>query len=114
LIFIGAIGYLVSGLLRRKIGVFLKFILLFFLSVFVFTSAKAAPRPDSRKFSCSDLVAIVEQNGAVVFAYGENLYSRFVSNGSYCAYGEIPLTAQIPSLDKEKCFVGYVCINRER
>ncbi len=79
------------------------------LTLISYADPAAARRPDSRMFSCADATAIVQQNGAVIFQYGQNLYHRVVANESFCPRIERALPLSLPTLDEESCFVGFVC-----
>jgi hypothetical protein len=79
----------------------------------VFPLAAEARRPESWRFSCGDLRALVQQNGAVVIATGPDLYDRFVAHGGYCMFGEVTVPAYVPARDRELCQVGYVCRDRD-
>lgn len=78
--------------------------LLFFLSV----SAQAA-MPNSRKLSCADAIALVQQNGAIVFTTKPGIFDRYVAGRQFCERGENLSRASVPTLDNESCPVGYVC-----
>lgn len=89
----------------KLLAVFSFFILL------AYADPAAARRPDSRMFSCADATAIVQQNGAVIYQYGQDLYHRAVANESFCLQDERALPLHLPTLDQASCFVGFVCTN---
>lgn len=68
-----------------------------------------AARQNTTNLSCRDAAGIVDQAGAIVLSTGVNTFDRYVSNVSYCGTNEIAVTAYAPTIDKDACFVGYVC-----
>jgi hypothetical protein len=69
----------------------------------------AFARPDTRAMSCVEAQALVGQNGAVVLTTGAHTYNRFVVNGLYCSYSEVPRLTYVPTRDERQCPVGYTC-----
>jgi hypothetical protein len=86
---------------------------LIFVALAFFSTAAFASRPDTRDFSCADAKAIVEQNGAIVLTTGDTTYDRYVANSSYCDSGDKAVSAYVPTLNKSKCNIGYVCRDHE-
>ena len=84
----------------------------FFLAFFFLPSAFAA-RPDTRKMTCRDLTALLESKRAVVLTYGNDLYDRFVIYPNMCDVGgDRPSRAFLPTLDVDRCSVGYSCFSK--
>jgi hypothetical protein len=74
----------------------------------------AEARPNSWDMTCSEARALVRSKGAVVMNHGYHsragfLYDRYVKNGNYCFSGEQAVAAWVPTSDKARCWVGYVC-----
>jgi hypothetical protein len=75
----------------------------------VFTEATAQTRPMSPAISCAQASRLVTTQGAVVLGTGTYTYDRYVSGAGFCAPGEAPEPAWVPSADSAQCFVGYRC-----
>ena len=65
--------------------------------------------PSSLNMTCSEVVQLVNTQGAVVLSTGPGLFDRYVSTDSYCGSGLAAIAAWIPTLDSAQCFVGAVC-----
>jgi hypothetical protein len=68
---------------------------------------------DRSRATCSQLQSLVASRGAVVIHYGDGLYQRFVSTGSYCATGEYAKQTYIPAADTQTCLL-YYCQSEDR
>ena len=84
------------------------------LSALTFGSLSAMARPSTWEMTCSEAAGLVQQEGAVVMNYDYKpgpgyLYSRFVSNATYCGPHERTVAAFVRTADTADCFVGYLC-----
>ena len=78
------------------------------LGIALSTSAIAQGRPDSRRMSCGQVQALIEQRGAVVLTTGRHTYDRYVSRRSYCSWPDVPTRTSIQAADTDRCPV-YNC-----
>lgn len=69
----------------------------------------AYARPDTRGMSCAQAQDLVHHNGAVVLTTGQHTYDRYVADGRYCDFSEVPMPSWVRTSDQRKCMVGYVC-----
>jgi hypothetical protein len=81
---------------------------LFVLSVGALASGA---RPDTRRMSCGDVQALVQQNGAIVLSTGNGQFDRYVANGSFCGRGASAQPAAVPTIDRGNCVAGFICSN---
>lgn len=72
----------------------------------------SAQRPDTRAYSCGQVVATVQQYGSLVWTTGANTYDRIVSNQSHCRHGQVPRQKYAPTQDNSNCRIGYTCQER--
>jgi hypothetical protein len=84
-------------------------------AIFVATafSSVSQARPDTRQMSCGQARDLVRHRGVVVLTTGGQTYDRFVSHGGYCAYGEYPERAFVRTRNRQECFIGYICADRQ-
>ncbi|WP_420414742.1 hypothetical protein [Roseibium sp.] len=69
----------------------------------------AEARPDLRKMTCAQAQHLVLQHGAVVFTTGRHTYSMYVSNRSWCDWGQQLFPQYGPTRDNPKCHVAFEC-----
>ena len=69
----------------------------------------AGARPNTTTMSCGEAAATVARAGAIVLTTGEHTYDRFVAATTFCLGGETTEPGIAPTLDSERCQVGYVC-----
>ncbi|QDG77120.1 hypothetical protein [Labrenzia sp. PHM005] len=69
----------------------------------------AEARPDLRKMTCAQAQQLVLQHGAVVFTTGRHTYSMYVSNRSWCDWGQQLFPQYGPTRDNPKCHVAFEC-----
>jgi hypothetical protein len=72
----------------------------------------AEARPNTTTMSCGEAAATVARAGAIVLTTGDHSYERFVAATTFCLGGETTAPGIAPTLDSERCQVGYIC--RER
>ena len=72
----------------------------------------AEARPNTTAMSCGEAAATVARAGAIVLTTGDHTYDRFVAATTFCLGGEVTEPGIAPTVDSERCQVGYVC--RER
>lgn len=77
-------------------------------------AAMAQPRPLTPAMSCIQAREIVGVEGAAVLGTGPFTYDRYVLHGGYCSYMQTTRPALVPTLDTPQCFVGYLCVDRNR
>lgn len=83
-----------------------------FAALVMFVIPAHAQRPDTRAYSCSQVVGTIKQYGSLVWTTGQHTYARIVSNRGYCKHGQVPEQKYAPTLDNPRCRVGFTC--RER
>jgi hypothetical protein len=85
------------------------------LAVAVLASAVslAYARPDARTMTCSQLQALLAQEGAAAITTGQNTYDRYVSSGTSCIGTEVARAAYVATSDTSQCQV-YQCGRRIR
>ena len=77
-------------------------------------SSTVFARPNTVDFTCSEVREMVRDNGTFILSHGDDsLYSRFVSNSIQCNGGDVSVRAYAPTLDENRCNVGYVCQDRD-
>ena len=69
----------------------------------------ADARPNTTAMSCGEAAATVARAGAIVLTTGEHTYERFVAASTFCLGGEVTEPGLAPTVDSERCQVGYVC-----
>lgn len=79
----------------------------------VATSAVGQERLYAPAASCAKINAAVQSEGAIVISTSRHTYDRYVSNGSFCYYNQITKAEWVQSSDKEECFIGYTCKERD-
>ena len=73
--------------------------------------AHAISRYESQGMSCARVQATVQRERAVILRYRSArnpslpLYDRYVSDGRYCAVGEVAESAWVPTRDQARCYV---------
>ena len=82
-----------------------------FILIFAATSIAEA-RPNTTTMSCGEAAATVARAGAIVLTTGDHTYDRFVAASTFCLGGEVTEPGIAPTVDSERCQVGYIC--RER
>lgn len=85
------------------------FVFLFVLMSWLHLPAWSAGRINSNTLSCSGARLLVAQKGAVLMQTGRHTFDRYVRGIGYCAPGEYVDRAFVPTLDRPKCAIGYVC-----
>lgn len=86
----------------------------FFIMLSLVLSSTAFARQNTADMTCDEARALVKKSGAIVLSHGDqSLYSRFVNSARYCNSGETTQAAYAISADEDKCFVGYVCADRD-
>jgi hypothetical protein len=72
--------------------------------------AKAQGRASAtRLLTCTEAMALVKQEGAVVLAPAKGPPERFVRDRSFCTFSEIAELRFVPTRDNPQCPVGYRC-----
>jgi hypothetical protein len=71
----------------------------------------AYARPDARTMTCSQLQALLAQQGAATITTGQNTYDRYVSGGAACIGTEVARAAYVATSDTPQCQV-YQCGRR--
>jgi len=66
-------------------------------------------RPVSTTLTCARAAGLVASQGAVVLGTGVYTYDRYVSGQNFCLRGETTDPAWVPTVDNQRCFVGYQC-----
>lgn len=85
-----------------------------FILIALAFSATAFARQNTADMTCDEARSLVKQSGAIVLSHGDqSLYSRFVNSARFCNSGETTQAAYAISADEDKCFVGYVCADRD-
>lgn len=79
------------------------------LVAFLATTSIAEARPNTAAMSCGEAAATVARAGAIVLTTGEHTYDRFVAASTFCLGGETTEPGIAPTLDSERCQVGYIC-----
>ncbi len=74
--------------------------------------AAAESRFDAREMSCARAADAVVANGAAVVIYGPGLYKRVVAHVGFCDRSNHTRPFFAPTLDDDRCFVGYRCVHR--
>ena len=69
----------------------------------------AQPRPDTRRMTCGEVNAFVQQRGAVVMTTGRFTYQRFVAHRGFCDRWLTVKPEYAPTRDAPRCPVNYVC-----
>jgi hypothetical protein len=82
-----------------------------FLSLALGLSASGAlaQRPSTLAMSCAEANALVASAGSIVLSTGPHTYDRFVSQGSFCSFGEHLWPAKAPTVDARHCRLAYTC-----
>lgn len=76
--------------------------------------ALAQSGPLTTQLSCQAARGIVTANGAAVLKTGLHTYDRYVRDQSACLARQIARPAWVPAADSGQCFIGYICVERER
>lgn len=76
-------------------------------------SVSAFAKIDSEKLSCSKLQSIVQSEGSALIYTGQYIYGVFVRDASQCAPNQTTEPAWISAKDKNECFVGYTCEEKD-
>lgn len=71
----------------------------------------AFARPDARSMTCSQLQALLAQQGAATVTTGQNTYERYVSGSGGCTGTDIPRNASVATSDTGQCQV-FTCGRR--
>lgn len=78
------------------------------------SAALAQPRPLTPALSCAQARQIIATEGSAVLSTGPFTYDRYVLHGGFCSYMQTTRPALVPTLDTPKCFIGYLCVERNR
>ncbi len=73
------------------------------------TSLAHAQRPNTTVMTCNQAVNLVNSQGAIVLSTGRFTYDRFVSGFGFCFQGQYLKRAYVPTLDNQRCRIGYIC-----
>ncbi len=82
------------------------------------TSAYAISRHDIGSWSCQRVQATLAREGAAILRYRSarnpslTLYDRYVQDGRYCDFGQVPKLTSVPTTDSRSCPVRK-CIEYE-
>lgn len=80
------------------------------LALFV-SDASAVSRYQTMRMACSDVQAVLQDEGAAILRWqskrnpGLPLYGRYVSDSRFCNSGEVTEYATVPTADKRACAV---------
>ena len=80
--------------------------------IFLTAAPVQALRPDTRDMTCQAARALVRQQGALVITTGRFTFDRIVSGRGFCDHGEETVLKVAPTLDNERCRIGYTCRDR--
>lgn len=69
-------------------------------------------RPDTRAYTCEQVVATVQQYQSMVWTTGPHTYDRIVAFRNYCRGTQVAEWKYAPTLNNPRCRIGYYC--RER
>ena len=75
------------------------------------TSLAHAQRPNTTAMTCSQAVNLVNTHGAIVLSTGRFTYDRYVGRHGFCMPGQYMKRAFVPTLDTQRCRIGYICVN---
>lgn len=84
----------------------------FAMSCAAFLAASTLPgaaRPDTRSMTCQQAKTVVKQYQAIIMSTGQHTYERIVLGQGYCSSTQIAKQLYAPTVDAERCKVGYIC-----
>jgi len=89
----------------------MRFLLALLAAGLASTPASAISRYQTSAMECSQVRAVLRQEGAAILRWtsqrnrGLPLYGRYVSDGRFCEFGEIATFASVPTRDDRSCQV---------
>ena len=73
------------------------------------TITVAEARKSTLSYTCHQAQNLVHSRGTILMSTGGHSYERFVSNRSFCPFGDYVKRAYAPTRDRRSCQVGYTC-----
>lgn len=68
-----------------------------------------AQRPNTLDMTCAEARGFVAAEGSIVMSTGRHTFERFVASPGYCDIGEHAVDGYAPTIDRDRCRVGYRC-----